>query len=146
MAAVVAAQFIAYPFYAYDSQGNALDTARDVWLVIDWFMAVGLVIMLVTTLARKNAIKAQPEENSMDGDGSSSSSTDFCESIKQWVEANLMFYASVLLTLAFIPNWFAVTWSHGDNGTIWHIIDTVLPVLFAVQAWRIWFLTSDTKS
>ena len=48
-----------------------------------------------------------------------------------------MFYLTVLLAIAFVPNWFAATWGENDNGTIWHIIDTVLPVLFLAQARRL---------
>ncbi|MXY78673.1 MAG: hypothetical protein F4Y94_03030 [Chloroflexi bacterium] len=56
---------------------------------------------------------------------------------RQWIRANVMFYLTVLLTIAFVPNWFAAAWGENDNGTIWHIIDTVLPVLFLVQARRL---------
>ena len=49
-----------------------------------------------------------------------------------------MFYGTVLLTLGFVPNWFAAGWGTSPNGTIWHLIDTVLPVVFAVESCRLW--------
>ena len=48
-----------------------------------------------------------------------------------------MFYLTVLLAIAFVPNWFAAAWGEGDDPTVWHVIDTVLPVLFGVQARRL---------
>lgn len=139
VALAVLAQFVAYPIYAQrGDNAAALDTwlerwrrartwpgsARDnldTWLVLDWLMAVGLVLMLVLTCKAKQAC---------DADDSSTAN-------RQWIRANVMFYTTVLVTIAFIPNWFAAAWDEGDNWTIWHILDSVIPVLFAVQARRL---------
>ena len=118
VALAVLGQFVAYPLYAYE--GDNADAALEIWLVLDWFMAVGLALMLVMTCKGKQ---------SCDADAASDS--------RQWIRANVMFYLTVLLTVAFLPNWFAAAWGENDNPTIWHIIDTVLPVLFLVQARRL---------
>ncbi len=122
VALAVAAQFVAYPLYAYE--GDNLDAANDTWLVLDWLMFVGLMLAVVTTFRAKQQSDA-------------GSSAD----LRRWFGANAMFYGTVLLTLAFVPNWFAAAWSEGDDSTIWHLIDTALPVLFAVQARRLWRTT-----
>lgn len=114
VAVVVLAQFVAWPLYVDDYA----DAANDTWLTLNWFMAAGLVLMLVLTCKAKQACDADADN-------------------RQWIRANVMFYLTVLLAIAFVPNWFAATWGENDNGTIWHIIDTVLPVLFLAQARRL---------
>ena len=117
----VAAHFVIYPLYAYDDSGESSEGSLAVWLMLDWFMASGLFVMLITTLASKKAVN-----------------TDHDAVTREWLVANLMFYSTVMLALAFTPNWFAVAWGHKTDWTVWHIIDTVLPVMFTVQACRIW--------
>ena len=118
VALAVLGQFVAFPLYA--DEGDGLDAALDVWHILNWFMAAGLVLMLIVTLRGKQAADADPAIGT-----------------RQWVRANVMFYVSVLLAIAFVPNWFASNWGENDNGTVWHVIDTVLPVLFLVQARRL---------
>lgn len=115
VAAAVLAQFVAWPLYVDDHADAALDT----WLILNWFMAAGLALMLVITTRVKRSCDAEGGDD------------------RQWIRANVMFYLTVLLAVAFVPNWFAAAWGENDNGTIWHIIDTVLPVLFLVQARRL---------
>ena len=165
VAAVVAANFIAYPLYAYDSSGESTATATEIWLTIDVFMAAGLLIMVVTTFRHKKtndvhirAVKAaagssdeadccaEPTASQATADNTKFNVVDYCTGVRQWIESNVMFYGAVMLTLAFIPNWFATQWGHNPDGTIWHLIDTVLPVMFAIEARRIWRMTSDRKT
>lgn len=115
VAVVVLAQFVAWPLYVDDHA----DAANDTWLILNWFMAAGLALMLVITTGAKRSCDAEGGDT------------------RQWVRANVMFYLTVLLAIAFVPNWFAAAWGENDNGTIWHVIDTVLPVLFLVQARRL---------
>lgn len=120
--AAVAVQFLAFPFYAYDSAGERMDGPVAVWTVLDWFMAFGLAALVITTCREKKRLAA-------------GSSTD----VRRWLGANFMFYGAVVLTLAFMPNWFESALGTGnDNWTIWHLIDAVLPVLFLVEAHRLW--------
>lgn len=126
VALAVGIQFVAFPLYGYDSAGDRSSSALAVWDLLDWFMAVGLVLMLVTTTRRKRRHDAE-------------SST----SMRQWLASRVMFYGTIMLALAFLPNWFEAAWGHTDNWTIWHLIDTVLPVLFAVEGHRLWRSTSS---
>ena len=111
VAVVVLAQFVAWPLYVDDHA----EAANDTWLILNWFMAAGLALMLVLTCKAKQSCDAEADD-------------------RQWIRANVMFYLTVLVAIAFVPNWFAATWGENDNGTIWHVIDTVLPVLFLVQS------------
>lgn len=114
VAVVVLAQFVAWPLYVDDHA----EAADDTWLILNWFMAAGLVLMLVLTCKAKQSCDAEADD-------------------RQWIRANAMFYLTVLVAIAFVPNWFAAAWGTEGNGTIWHIIDTVLPVLFLVQSRRL---------
>ncbi len=112
VAAAVVVNFFVYPFYGPgDSPDDPANT--DLWLVLNWFMAVALAAALLTTWRRRSA---SPRDRN----------------------AGAMFVATVVMTIAFMPNWFSATWAHGGNGTIWHIIDTTLPVLLWIEGHRLW--------
>ena len=113
----VAVQFVIFPFYEdYDSD-------LEVWRVLDWFMAAGLLLALLGTFLRKR-----------DFDAASGEDTHW----REYVEVNGLFYAVVALALAFAPNWIAGEWGSGGDFTIWHLIDTALPILFVVLGLRLW--------
>ena len=124
VAVAVAVHFVVFPLYAYDSDGETTDAALNVWHVLDVFMAAGLALMVLTTWREKCR---------HEGD----SSADF----RPWLRANVMFYGTVLLALAFVPNWFEYAWGWNSKPIVWHVIDTVLPVMFAVEAHRLWRAT-----
>ena len=112
----VAVQFIIFPFY------EEHDADLVVWRTLDWFMAAGLLLALVGTFLRKREFAASTDDPSW----------------REYVEVNGLFYGVVALTLAFLPNWFAVEWGSGGDFTIWHIIDTAMPILFVVVGLRLW--------
>lgn len=113
--AAVAVQFVLYPLY-----GHGTDAGITIWLVLDWFMALGLLLALYTTNQRRMTEQ---------GDGNAS-----CASA-------VMFYGTAILALAFFPNWFGEAFTEHANDaaawTIWHLIDSVLPVLFIAEGRRL---------
>ena len=116
VAAAVVVHFFVYPFYGPGD--TPADPANlDVWLVLDWFMAAAIVLLLATTWHRHRSA------------GVNSSG------------ARNMLIASVALAIAFFPNWFAAQWAHGDDFTIWHLIDTALPILLWIEGHRLWKLS-----
>ena len=124
VAVAVAVHFMVFPLYAYDSGGETMDAALNVWHVLDVLMAAGLVLMMLTTWREKRRYG---------GDSSD---------LRPWLRSNVMFYGTVLLALAFVPNWFEYAWGWNSEPVVWHAIDTVLPVMFAVEAHRLWRATS----
>lgn len=86
VAVAVAVQFVVFPLYAYDPDGEVMASALDVWHVLDWFMAAGLVLLVVTTFREKRR---------HDGEDSSD--------VRPWLRSNFMFYGAVLVALAFVP-------------------------------------------
>ena len=113
----VAVQFIIFPFY------EDHDADLTVWRILDWFMAAGLLLALLGTFLRKRAFDASAGDD---------------PGWREYAEVNGLFYGVVALSLAFVPNWFAVEWGSGGDFTIWHLIDTVLPILFVVLGLRFW--------
>jgi hypothetical protein len=113
--AAVAVQFVLYPLY-----GSNSDAGLTIWLVLDWFMAIGLVLALVTTNQRRRM-----------GNGNSCCFNG----------ADIMFYGTAILALAFFPNWFGEVFDGHPNAdaawTIWHLIDSVLPVIFITEGRRL---------
>jgi hypothetical protein len=115
----VAIQFVIFPFY------EEHDSDLIVWRTLDWFMAAGLLLALAGAFLRKRAFDASGDDPGW----------------REYVEVNGLFYAVLALSLAFFPNWFAIEWSSNDalvNWTIWHVIDTALPILFVVLGLRAW--------
>lgn len=121
VAVAVAVHFVVFPLYAYDSGGETIDAALNVWHVLDVFMAAGLVLMVLTTWREKRRYEG-----------------DSPADLRPWLRSNVMFYGTVLLALAFVPNWFEYAWGWNSDAIVWHAIDTVLPVMFAVEAHRLW--------
>lgn len=110
----VAVQFVLYPLY-----GHGSDVGINIWLTLDWFMAIGLVLALITTNQRRRMAQ--------NGDACCSSA--------------IMFFGFAVLALAFFPNWFGEAFTEHTNDTaawtIWHLIDSVLPVLFITEGRRL---------
>ena len=120
----VAVQFTVWTIYAQSSD-RASDTANNIWNVLGWCQLAGLAMILVTTFKEKRRHDDDP-----------------LTSTRQWLTANRIFYSTLLLTLAFLPNWFAARWGEPPDQSafwmVWYIIDTVLPVVFTVEALRLW--------
>ena len=121
VALVTVAQSVMFPVYGYESDGTAASGANTVWHVLNWFMALGLAAMLSTTYREKQRLDTEAPPD-----------------LRRWIGVNTKFYLTVLLTLAFVPNWVAAIVEQGEIGLVWYAVNTSLPVLFAVEAHRLW--------
>ena len=112
----VAVQFVIYPLY-----GPSTDAGLTIWLVLDWLMALGLLLALRTTNQRRLMDKTE--------------GASVCR------PADVMFYGTAILALAFFPNWFGEAFTEHVNvdaaWTVWHLIDAVLPVVFITEGRRL---------
>lgn len=125
-ALAVTVQFMGFAFYGYEPGGGFNERAMTAWLTLDPLQAVGLALVSVTGFREKRRREAAPV-------------ADF----RRWMGANVVFYGAVIMLIALLPNWFHAISSApaaraAQNWTIWHLLNTMLPVLFTVEAFRLW--------
>ena len=115
LAAVVAVNFIVTPLY---HPGG--DEPFTVWEILNWFMAVGMVIALADSYVEKRRV---------DGDGSAD--------LKRYLEANAVFYGAVAVFILFFWNWFSSLSPNNEaDGQFWAVIDTLMPIVMGVMGCR----------
>ena len=114
MALAVAVNFIITPLY--HPGGDEPFTA---WLVMNWFMAVSVVLALLGSFARKRRMDAEEADT------------------RTSLEVNIVFYAALGLFLWFFWNWFGALTDQG-NGTLWAFIDPLFVLVVGPAGLRIW--------
>ncbi len=130
-AIAVAAQYILTPLYAH--LGSA---AIIVWFYLDILMAISLIIALAFQLQAKRAADAQ------DHDGPNLS--------RARLEANALFYATLIVALWFFRNWFDLLTSTplGNQSVptqvVWDLVDGFLPIVLGITAGRLWRSSAPT--
>lgn len=112
IAAAVAVQFIAGLFYDPATEGAA-DT---VWTILNPLMVAGVVIVVLMALNAKRHRDADSDNRSIDRD---------------YLEANVVFYFSIVLLLVLLWNWISTEWVDppGAISLLWIFVDTTFPVL-----------------
>ena len=119
----VALQFMVAPLYADLGQAVLV-----VWYYLDMLMAVSLLVALAVQLQRKRAADRGR------GDGLS----------RERLEANTMFYLSVIVTLLFFRNWFDLLTSNplGNQSVstlvVWDIVDPLVVIIAGLTGCRLW--------
>ena len=117
VAVAVAVHFIITPLY--HPGGDAPFTA---WAVMNWFMAVAMLITLAAAYAEKRRV---------DGDRE----TD----LKRYLEANTVFYGAVALFILYFWNWFSsLSPNNVPDSQFWVVIDTLMPIVMGVTGCRMW--------
>ena len=117
MALAVGVHFIITPLY--HPGGDEPFTA---WLVMNWFMAVSVVIALLGSFARKRRMDAEEADT------------------RTSLEVNIVFYAALGLFLWFFWNWFGALTDQG-NGTLWAFIDPLFVLVVGPAGLRVWRAT-----
>jgi uncharacterized membrane protein YidH (DUF202 family) len=112
IAAAVAVQFIAGLFYDPATEGAA-DT---VWTILNPLMVAGVVIVVLMALNAKRRRDADSDNRSIDRD---------------YLEANVVFYFSIVLLLVLLWNWISTQWVDppGAISLLWIFVDTTFPIL-----------------
>ena len=106
-----------------------------VWHVLDVLMLVGLALGMGFNYAHKQRASGRKPGDPV---------------TRGYLEANLVFYATTVVTILFLHNWFAFLAtgdvSQGDNHTpwvIWAVVDTALPIVLGVTGCRLWRESSN---
>ena len=122
-AVAVAGHYILSPLYT-DSARAALA----IWYYLDILMAVSLLIALAYQGQSRRAANAAA------GGGLS----------RERLEANALFYVTLLVALWFFRNWFDLLTSNPPGSQsvatqmVWDLIDGLLPILLGITAIRLW--------
>ena len=119
MAVVVLVHFLFSPFYE-----DSVDVG-EVWNILNWVMAVGVVITLATICAYKRCCGAT------DGD------------TNRFICINAAFYAAAVLAILFFWNWFddLTAGEEGQSQTrmfYWVVVNTLFVVLAGTLSVRLW--------
>ena len=111
----VAVNFVATPFY-HDGGDD-----YPVWDILNWFMAAAMVIAVVVSFVEKRR------------------SCQAGDDLKRHLDANVPFYASVVVLLLFLANAGANLADHASqSGDVWSAVDAAMPVLLGVVGMRLW--------
>ena len=112
--------FVLSPFY------EDVVESGDVWNVLNWFMALAVIVALVLTyLAKRDAGTDSVDTNT-------------------YIRVNVGFYAAAALAILYFWNWFNELVVGGGlegevNGIFWVVIDTLYVILMtriSVHLWR----------
>ena len=124
--------WIATPLY-HDGSSNYW-----VWEILNWFMAVGVIIVLVVNSIRKRRLCRREE-------GSSAITRDY-------LEVNLAFAASIVLTLWYFWNWFAALNPGSEPDVVglihlewWAFINPMGVLLYAYTGAYLWRAASSVQ-
>ena len=122
-AIAVSLQFVLGPLYSDIGQAELA-----VWYYLDMLMAFSIAATVLVQLQRKRAA------DRIRGDSLN----------RERLEANVMFYLSLLVALWFFRNWFDFLSSNpiGDQSVativIWYILDPLLVILGGLTGIRLW--------
>ncbi len=117
LAVAVAVNFIVTPLY---HPGG--DEPFRVWEVLNYFMAVGIVLTVAAGYVEKRSVS---------GEGT--------EYLRRYIRANTVFYVSVAVLILFFWNWFSNLSPDNDgDGQVWVVIDTLMPIVVGITGCRVW--------
>ena len=121
LAVAVAVNFIATPLY---HPGG--DEPFTVWEILNWFMAVGILITTAVTFRAKRSVDANDSAD-----------------LRMYLRASVLFYVSAVVFLAFFWNWFSdLSPNNEPDGLVWVFIDIVLPLVTGATGCRLWQLAA----
>jgi len=118
-ALAVLLHFVLSPFY------DDVVESGDVWNVLNWFMAFGVIVALVLTYLAKKDVGREDDTNT-------------------YIRANVGFYAAAALAVLFFWNWFddMTAGELGQSQTrlfFWVVINTLYVILVtrvSIHLWR----------
>ncbi len=132
IALVTGINWIATPLY-HDGTDNYW-----IWETLNWFMAVAVIIALVVNAIRKHCFS-----RSEDGEKTVT---------REYLEINLAFAASVVLTLWYFWNWFASLNPGSEPDVVglihlewWAFINPIGVLVYAYTGAHLWRSAADGK-
>ena len=122
VALLVAVHFVFNSFYR-----DLLDTV-DVWGILDWPIALAIVIALIVHFQRKRALDRQRTEQAI---------------TREYVETTVATYVTAILALWFFSNWFNFLnfGTEGEstvNSIIWALVDVLVVLVSSATGSFLW--------
>ena len=115
LAVAVAVHFIIDPLYQSEDIAEFDPTY---WRIMDPLMVLGALLALVATFARKRRLTAGSD-------------------IREYLEANVSFYAAAILSIIYPWNWFGVEFGFGGDFQMWAFTNPVLVVLLGSAGFQL---------
>ncbi len=106
--------FVLTPFYE-----DAVES-DDVWFILNWFMAFGVIVTLFLTYLAKKDVGREDDTNT-------------------YLRMNVGFYAAAALAVLFFWNWSMELVVGEGSGTYWPLINTLYVLLVtrvSIHLWR----------
>ena len=113
VAVVVGVNFPATVFYDDGSTGYP------VWAILNWFMGLSVIIVLAVSSKNKKLLSVTQAD------------------IKKYLEINLSFYGSLMLTIWYFANWFH-DWHGSTDLVMWWFITPLFVVITGACGCRMW--------
>ena len=113
VAVVVGVNFPATVFYDDGSTGYP------VWAILNWFMGLSVIIVLTVSSKNKKLLSVTQAD------------------IKKYLEINLSFYGSLMLTIWYFANWFH-DWHGSTDLLMWWFITPLFVVITGACGCRMW--------
>jgi hypothetical protein len=105
--------FVLSPFY------EDVVESDDVWNVLNWFMALGVIVTLFLTYLAKKDVGREDDTNT-------------------YLRVNVGFYAAAALVILFFWNWSMELVVGEGSGTYWPLIDTLYVILVTRMSIHLW--------
>ena len=129
-AIVIAVNWVITPIY---HNGSA---EYPVWKVLNWFMGFAILVSLIVNFTRKRALRNGEPDSSI---------------TREYLEANLAFYASLLLVPWFFASFFTFNLFPGNMPTVamesadvwWEFIDGLLILVAGTTGCHLWRKASE---
>lgn len=106
--------FVLSPFY------EDVIESHEIWNVLNWFMAFGVIVVLVVTYLAKKDVGREDDTNT-------------------YLRVNAGFYAAAALVILFFWNWFNELVVGEGSGSYWPLIDALYVILVtrvSIHLWR----------
>ena len=130
IAIVVAINLMATPLYHDGSEDYPI------WKIVNWFMAIGVVVALITNAMRKRALGARGTDE---------------PNVREYLRVNLTYYTTIILTILFFWGWFWTLNPDSETGeavtshlVYFPIMDSLFVVVCLATGRYLWNLASDS--
>ena len=131
MAAAVGVHYVITMLYDDGSTGFP------VWSIFNWAMAAGVVIAFAASACHWRRPFDSAQDRSAEAD--IHSGENGYRDVKAWLQANVRFYAPLILLLWFMHAWFDKLFAEDPSGGLWRYVNVLFVAVAmsaGLQLWR----------